>query len=52
MPTKIFAAVVAVALVLAYVGPMLYKMKDLPLAIVIMIGAVVMLADLWESLRE
>ena len=52
MPSKIFAAIVALALVLAYVGPMVIKMKDLPLAIVIVIGIVVMFADIWQSLRD
>jgi predicted ABC-type exoprotein transport system permease subunit len=52
MPTKIVAAIVAVALVLAYVGPMVFKMKDVPLAGVILIGIVVMLFDLWQTLQD
>lgn len=52
MPTKIFAALVALLLVLAYVAPMVIKMKDMSLAIVIGIGIIVMLVDLWQSLRE
>jgi len=52
MATRIFAALLAVALVLAYVGPMVFKMKDVALAIVILIGCVVMLVDLWQSLKD
>jgi len=52
MPTKIVAAIVAVALVLAYVGPMVFKMKDVALAGVILIGIVVMLFDLWHTLQD
>jgi 4-hydroxybenzoate polyprenyltransferase len=51
MPIKIAAAIVAVALMLAYLGPMVVKMKDVPLASVIVIGIAVMLVDLWESLQ-
>jgi hypothetical protein len=52
MLTKIIAAVIAVALLLAYVGAIAFKMKDGPLAGVILIGVVVMLLDLWYSLRK
>ncbi len=52
MPVRILATLIAVALVLAYVGPMVWKLKDLALGVVILIGTVVMLADLWQSLRD
>ena len=52
MLTKIFAALVAVALMLAYLGPIVFKMKDLALTSVILIGIIVMLVDLWHSLRK
>ena len=51
MAIKIFAAVVAVALVLAFVGPMVIIMKDAALTGVILIGVVVMVFDIWHSLR-
>ncbi len=50
MPMKILAALIAVALMLAFLSPMVIKMKDLALSIVILIGMVVMLVDLWHSL--
>ena len=52
MSTKIVAALVAVALMLTYLGPMVWKMKDVALSSVIVIGVVVMLVDLWHSLRK
>lgn len=52
MLTRILAALVAVALMAAYLGPILFKMKDVALAIVILIGMVVMLVDLWHTLRD
>jgi len=52
MPTKIVAGLVAVALMLIYLGPMVFKMKDAALGTVILIGIVIMLVDLWHSLRQ
>jgi hypothetical protein len=52
MALKIFAAVVAVALVVAYLIPPIWKLKDLELAAVVVIGIVMMLVDLVQSLRK
>ncbi|MFZ2653140.1 MAG: hypothetical protein WA210_23905 [Burkholderiaceae bacterium] len=52
MPIKILAASVAIALMLAYLAPLVFKMKDVALTSVIVIGFVVMLVDLWHSLRN
>ena len=52
MTTKILAAIVAVVLVLAYLGPMVLKMKDAALSVVVVIGVAVMLVDLWQSLGK
>ena len=51
MPTKIVAAVVAVGLMLAFVLPLILKLKEASLAVVVDIGIVMMLVDLWQSLR-
>ena len=48
---KIFAAIVAVALVLSFVTPMVFKLKDIALGCIILIGVVMMLVDLGQSLR-
>ena len=52
MIVKIVAAVAAVALMLAFLGPLMLKMKDLPLGIIMLIGIGMMLADLWQSLQS
>lgn len=48
---KIFAAIVALALVIAYVTPMVLKLKEISLGIIVLIGVVMMLIDLMQSLR-
>ena len=52
MVVKIFSGLVAVVLVLGYVVPPALKLKDAALVAVIAIGVVLMLIDLWQSLRE
>ena len=52
MPIKIFAAVIAVVLLLGYLSPVVFKLKDVALTVVIAIGIVMMLIDLWQSLQR
>jgi len=52
MPIKIFAAVVAVILMLSFLAPPVLKLKDISLGAVILIGIVMMLVDLWQSLQS
>jgi hypothetical protein len=52
MPVKIFSAVVALVLVLAYLSPLVIKLKDLSLGIVVLLGVGMMLVDLAQSLRS
>jgi hypothetical protein len=52
MAYKIVCAVVAVALMLAYLVPVMVKMKDFELGAVLLVGLVMMLVDLVQSLRE
>ena len=52
MILKILAGLIAIALVLAYLLPPAIKLKDAALAGVIAIGIVLMLIDLYQSLRE
>jgi hypothetical protein len=49
---KVLAGVVAVVLMLIYLAPPVYKLKDLELGIVVAIGLVMMLVDLVQSLRS
>ena len=52
MPIKIFAGLAAVVLVLSFLSPVVFKLKDIALGIVILIGIVLMLIDLWQSLQS
>ena len=52
MPIKIFAAIVAVALLLSFLTPVVFKLKDVALGVVIVIGIAMMLVDLWQSLQS
>lgn len=52
MPVKIFAAIIAIALLLAFVSPVVFKLKDVALGVIILIGVAMMLVDLWQSLKS
>ena len=52
MPIKIFAAALAVTLVLGYLAPVVFKLKEIDLTVIIVIGVTMMLIDLWHSLRR
>lgn len=52
MAFKVFAAVVAVVLMLAFLAPVVIKLKDVALGVVVVIGIGLMALDLWESFRE
>ena len=49
---NIVAGFVAVILMLVYLGPVVIKLWDLALVLVILIGFVMMLIDLWQSLQS
>lgn len=52
MAIKIFSGIVAVTLMLAYLGPIVVKLREPGLIFVIFIGIVLMLVDLWQSLQS
>ena len=52
MIMKIVAGLIAIVLMFAYLIPPAIKLKDLALAIVIVIGVALMLIDLWQSIWE
>jgi hypothetical protein len=52
MAMKIVAGLVAMALMLAYLLPPVFKLKETDLGIAIAIGLVLMLVDLWHSLQK
>ena len=52
MGLKIFAGIVAVVLMLAYLLPLVIKLKEVSLAIVIGLALTMMLVDLVQSLKS
>ena len=52
MPIKILAAIVAIVLMLGFLSPVLFKLKDVALGVIILIGITMMLTDLWQSLKS
>lgn len=49
---KIFAGIIAVTLMIAYVAPIVVRLREPALTIVVLTGIVMMLVDLWQSLRS
>ena len=49
---KTIAGIVAAALFLAYMAPVVWRLQDVALWIVAGLSAVMMLVDLWQSLRS
>jgi hypothetical protein len=49
---KIVCAFVAIVLFFGYLGPIAWKLKSAALLVVMAVGSVMMLYDLWQSLRE
>ena len=52
MSLKIFAGIVAVVLMLSYLLPMVIKLKQVSLGVVILIALTMMLVDLYQSLKS
>jgi hypothetical protein len=52
MILKVLAGLLAVSLVVIYLIPPVYKLKDIELGVVVSIGLVMMLVDLVQSLRK
>jgi hypothetical protein len=49
---KTIAGIVAAALVLIYMAPVVWRLQDKALWIVAGTGSIMMLVDLWQSLRS
>ena len=52
MALKITAGILAVALMLIYLAPVVWKLKDPALTVVVSAGIIMMLVDLWQSLQS
>lgn len=52
MAFKIFASIVAAALLMVFIGPVVIKLKDVALGMVVLIGISMMVTDIWHTLRS
>jgi len=52
MVFRIFASIVAAALLIAFIGPVVVKIKSVALVVVVLIGLTMMLVDIWQSLKS
>lgn len=52
MAVKIVAAIVAVILMGAYLIAPVYKLQEVDLGIAIVLGLILMLIDLWQSIKS
>ena len=52
MPFKIAYSILAVVLMLLYLSPVVWRLKQVDLSIVVAIGVVLMLIDVWQALQS
>lgn len=52
MPLKIAYSVLAATLMVLYLAPVLWRLKQVDLTIVVVVGVVMMLVDVWQSLKS
>lgn len=52
MNFKIVAGIVAAVLLITFISPVVIKLKDVALSIVVLIGLIMMITDIWHSLRS
>lgn len=52
MGFKIFSAVISITLLIGFVTPVVWKLKDPALTIIVLIGLTMMLVEVWQSLQS
>jgi hypothetical protein len=52
MAFKVLAGILAAALLIVYLAPIVLKLRDPALTIVAVVGIALMLIDLWQSLQS
>jgi len=52
MKFSIFSGIVAAALLLIFVAPVVVKLKEVALTVVVLIGVVMAVVDIWQSVRS
>jgi len=51
MPLKIAYSVLAIVLMLLYLSPVVWRLKQVDLSIVVLVGVTMMLVDVWQSFK-
>jgi hypothetical protein len=51
MTVKLFAGIIAAILLIGFLGSIAFKLKEVSLTVVMLIGVVMMLVELWETLQ-
>jgi hypothetical protein len=49
---KILGSILAVGLLIVFIGPVAVKLKDVAFSIIVLIGLVMMIVDAWQSLKS
>ena len=49
---KVLGSILAAALLILFLGPVVVKLKDVGLTAVVLIGLAMMLVDTWQSLQS
>lgn len=52
MAWKLVTGLIAIILMLAYVVPLAYKLKEISLAVVVAIAVVMMLVDMFQTMKS
>jgi hypothetical protein len=52
MTFRIVAGIVAAALVVLFIAPVVVKLKDVALSFVVLVGVSMMIIDIWQSLKS
>lgn len=52
MAFKILASIIAAAMLIIFIGPVVVKLKDWALGGVVLIGVVMMVTDMWNALQS
>ena len=49
---KILGSILAAGLLIVFIGPVALKLKDVAFSVVVLIGLVMMIVDIWQALKS
>jgi len=52
MKVKILAGLLGAALLITFISPVVIKLKDVALSVVVLIGLTMMIVDIWHDMRS